>query len=99
MVDGATKDFVQGCNAQAAVDSQAQLIVACDVTQAATDVGRLVPLLEQTIRHVGQRPVQVTAGEGTHGSGARRRRVAYAPGNMPQMTRNQCKTKSRLTID
>jgi len=79
MVDGATKDFVQGCNAQAAVDSQAQVIVACDVTQAATDVGQLVPLLEQTIRHVGQRPVQVTAGEGTHGSGARRRRVLELP--------------------
>jgi hypothetical protein len=33
MMDGATKAFVQGYNAQIAVDSQAQIIVACAVTQ------------------------------------------------------------------
>jgi len=40
-----TKEFVQGYNAQAAVDSQAQVIVACGVTQAAADVGQFVPML------------------------------------------------------
>jgi transposase len=64
MVDGATKEFVQGYNAQAAVDSQAQVIVACDVTQAAADVGQFVPMLEQAIENVGQRPEQVTADAG-----------------------------------
>lgn len=64
MVDGATKEFVQGYNAQAAVDSQAQVIVACDVTQAAGDVGQFVPMLEHTIANVGQRPAQVTADAG-----------------------------------
>ena len=64
MVDGATKEFVQGYNAQAAVDSHAQVIVACGVTQAAGDVGQFVPMLEQAIGHVGQPPVHVTADAG-----------------------------------
>jgi len=64
MVDGATKEFVQGYNAQAAVDSHAQVIVACGVTQAAADVGQFVPMLEQAIGNVGQPPVQVTADAG-----------------------------------
>jgi len=64
MVDGATKAFVQGYNAQAAVDSHAQVIVACGVTQAAGDVGQFVPMLEQAIGNVGQRPEQVTADAG-----------------------------------
>lgn len=64
MVDGATKEFVQGYNAQAAVDSQAQVIVACGVTQAAADVGQFVPMLEQIAAHLGRLPVQVTADAG-----------------------------------
>jgi transposase len=64
MVDGATKEFVQGYNAQAVVDSHAQVIVACGVTQAAADVGQFVPMLEQAIGYVGQLPVQVTADAG-----------------------------------
>jgi len=64
MVDGATKEFVRGYNAQVAVDSHTQVIVAWGVTQAAADVGQLVPLLDQTIRHVGQRPGQVPADAG-----------------------------------
>jgi transposase len=64
MVDGATKEFVQGYNAQAAVDSQAQVIVACGVTQAAADVGQFVPMLEQVAAHLGHLPTQVTADAG-----------------------------------
>jgi transposase len=64
MVDGATKEFVQGYNAQAAVDSQAQVIVACAVTQAAGDVEQFVPMLVQVAAHLGQLPLQVTADAG-----------------------------------
>lgn len=46
MRDGATKSFVQAHNAQAAVVSHPQVIVATGVTQAATDVQQLVPMLE-----------------------------------------------------
>jgi len=64
MVDGATKEFVQGYNAQAAVDSQAEVIVACGVTQAAADVGQFVPMLDQVAAHLGHLPAQVTADAG-----------------------------------
>ena len=64
MKDGATKGFVQGYNAQAAVDGQAQIIVACEVTQAAPDVEQFVPLLEQIARNVGQPVAIVTADAG-----------------------------------
>jgi transposase len=64
MKDGATHSFVQAYNAQAAVDGQAQVIVACAVTQAAPDVGQLVPVLEQVETNVGQAPAVVTADAG-----------------------------------
>ena len=64
MVDGATKSFVQAYNAQAAVDGQAQVVVACGLTQAAVDVQQFVPLLEQVAANVGQCPAVVTADAG-----------------------------------
>ena len=64
MKDGATKSFVQAYNAQAAVDAEAQVIVAAAVTQAASDVGQLVPLLEQVERNVGRLPEVATADAG-----------------------------------
>jgi hypothetical protein len=65
MQDGAArKSFVQAYNAQAAVDSGAQVVVACAVTQEATDVQQLVPMLEQVVTNTGQRPAVVTADAG-----------------------------------
>ena len=64
MKDNATKEFVQAYNAQVAVDAHAQVIVACEVTQAAPDVGQFVPLLGQVARHTGQAPAIVTADTG-----------------------------------
>src|SRR5882672_8454474 len=64
MTDGATKAFVQGYNAQLAVDAHAQVIVACDVTQAASDVEQFVPMLTHAIRNVGQVPAIVLADAG-----------------------------------
>jgi hypothetical protein len=64
MTDGATKAFVQGYNAQLAVDAHAQVIVACDVTQAATDVEQFVPMLTHAVRNVGQVPAIVLADAG-----------------------------------
>src|SRR5262249_9736258 len=45
MKAGATQAFVQAYNAQAAVDGQAQIIVACTLTAAASDVEHFAPLL------------------------------------------------------
>jgi transposase len=64
MKDGATKEFVQGYNAQAAVDSQAQVIVAAAVTQEANDKKQLVPMLREVKGMTGSEPEQATADTG-----------------------------------
>jgi transposase len=56
--------FLQGYNAQAAVDSQAQVIVAVDVIQQTTDNHQLVPMLEQVEQNVGAKPQAVSADTG-----------------------------------
>ena len=64
MKDGATKEFVQAYNAQAAVDEQAQVIVAASITQEANDKQQLVPMLEQVRVLTGSVPQQATADAG-----------------------------------
>src|SRR6267143_2018304 len=64
MKDTATKEFVQAYNAQAAVDSQAQVIVAAAVTQEENDKKQLVPMLEQVKIMTGSQPQQATADSG-----------------------------------
>ena len=56
--------FVQGYNAQIAVDGKAQIIVAVDVIQQTTDNDQLAPMLEQTERNVGARPQAASADTG-----------------------------------
>jgi transposase len=55
--------FQQAYNAQAAVDTESQVIVAEEVSQAPPDVQRLVPMLEQIIALNGQAPSVLTAAE------------------------------------
>jgi hypothetical protein len=64
MKDGATKEFVQGYNAQAVVDSEAQVIVAAGVTQQANDQQQLVPMLVEVEVMTGSKPAQATADAG-----------------------------------
>lgn len=65
MPDGANKgSFVQGYNAQAAVDSEAQVIVAADLVQAANDKQQLAPMVKQTATNVGAKPTAVSADAG-----------------------------------
>ena len=64
MMDGATKSFQQAYNAQAAVDSETQVIVAAAVTQEVNDKKQLVPMLEQTERNMGRKPENATADAG-----------------------------------
>jgi transposase len=61
MLDGATKSFIQGYNAQAAVDSCSQVIVAASVTQEANDKQQLRPLLAQIGANLGALPKKVSA--------------------------------------
>lgn len=68
MPDGANKgSFVQGYNAQAVVDSEAQVIVAADLTQQPNDKQQLVPMLQQVENNLlGKRPEKASADAGYH---------------------------------
>ncbi|HUV70099.1 MAG TPA: IS1182 family transposase [Terracidiphilus sp.] len=65
MPDGANKgSFLQGYNAQAAVDSTAQVIVAAEITQQANDSRQLLPMLKQVEANMGRKPDVVSADAG-----------------------------------
>jgi transposase len=56
--------FVQGYNAQAAVEADLQLIVGQTVTQAANDKEQLLPLVQIIEQQSGQRPEEILADSG-----------------------------------
>jgi transposase len=56
--------FIQGYNAQAAVDAERQIIVACVLSNAATDQAQLVPLLAAIRTNLGGNPEEVSADAG-----------------------------------
>lgn len=65
MPDGARKgSFVQAYNVQIAVDSEAQIIVAAEITQHTNDKQQLAPMLDQVVKNMGAKPVAVTADTG-----------------------------------
>ena len=60
-----TKDgFIQSYNAQAAVDSQAQVIVAYQLTNSSTDQAQLAPLVTAVRANTGRNPDEVSADAG-----------------------------------
>jgi hypothetical protein len=60
-----TKDgFIQGYNAQAAVDGQAQIIVAQGLTASISDQAQLAPLLDAIKANTGRNPDEVSADAG-----------------------------------
>jgi transposase len=65
MRDGATKSFEQSYNCQAVVDSQAQVIVAVQVTQQANDKQQVRPLVEEMKANLdGRLPAELSADAG-----------------------------------
>ena len=64
MKDGASKSFEQCYNAQAAVDSTAQVIVAAALTQQTNDKQQLVPMMQKTIENMGRAPEAASADAG-----------------------------------
>ena len=65
MPDGANKgSFVQGYNAQIAVDSASQVIVAAEVTQETNDKNQLLPMIAQIVTNLEQKPEKVSADTG-----------------------------------
>jgi transposase len=60
-----TKDgFIQGYNAQAAVDGEAQVIVAHGLTNGGSDQDQLTPLVDAIQTHTGRQPKEVSADAG-----------------------------------
>src|ERR1700752_5357624 len=60
-----TKDgFIQGYNAQAAVDAEHQIIVSCDLTNSGADCPQLLPLIDQIKTNTEALPRQVSAEAG-----------------------------------
>ena len=60
-----TKDgFVQGCNAQAAVDGAKLIIVAHGLTQSMSDCPQLVPLVDAVRANLGRKPREISADAG-----------------------------------
>ncbi len=60
-----TKDgFIQGYNAQAAVDAERQIIVAHGLTNSSSDQGQLVPMVEAIEAQAGAPPDELSADAG-----------------------------------
>ncbi|MCX7360818.1 MAG: IS1182 family transposase [Alphaproteobacteria bacterium] len=60
-----TKDgFIQGYNAQAAVDGAHQIIVAQTLTNSSSDQAQLTPLLDEIRANLGRNPDEVSADAG-----------------------------------
>ena len=60
-----TKDgFIQGYNAQAAVDGHAQVIVAHGLTNSTSDQAQLAPLLDAIKTDLGRNPAEMSADAG-----------------------------------
>ena len=65
MPDGGNKgSFVQGYNAQIAVDSASQVIVAAEVTQETNDHRQLLPMIAQIAANLERKPEKVSADTG-----------------------------------
>jgi transposase len=56
--------FIQGYNAQAAVDGEAQIIVAHALTASMSDHGQLVPLVDTIEANLGCKPCEASADSG-----------------------------------
>ena len=56
--------FLQGYNAQAAVDAKAQVIVAHGLTDNAADAGQLIPMADAVAANAGAKPAQLSADSG-----------------------------------
>ena len=60
-----TKDgYIQGYNAQAAVDAEAQIIVAQGLTASTSDQDQLVPLVDGIEANLGRKPKEASADSG-----------------------------------
>jgi hypothetical protein len=59
-----SEGFIQGYNAQAAVDADSQVIVAGLVTNSGSDVQQMIPLLDQIRKNMGRQAKEISADSG-----------------------------------
>jgi len=59
-----SQGFVQGYNAQAAVDAESQVIVAHSLTNTGSDAHQMIPLLEQIRTNLGRQAKEISADSG-----------------------------------
>jgi len=64
MKDSSTKEFMQGYNAQAAVDATSQIIVAAEVTTQSNDKKQLEPMLAEVKENCNALPKELSADAG-----------------------------------
>ncbi len=64
MKDSSSKEFVQGYNAQAAVDAVSQVIVGADVTTQSNDKKQLEPMLAEVRENCNALPKELSADAG-----------------------------------
>jgi len=64
MLDHGLRSYVQGYNAQIAVDGHKQVIVAAELTQEVTDQHQLLPMMQHVEAIAGEKPACVTADAG-----------------------------------
>lgn len=64
MLDTSRRSFTQAYNAQIAVDGQAQVIVAAELTQQPTDRRQLAPMVEAVCKTTAAAPQTITADAG-----------------------------------
>jgi len=64
MKDSATKEFIQGYNAQAAVEATSQIIVAAEVTIQSNDKKQLEPMLAEIEKNCNAVPKELSADAG-----------------------------------
>ena len=91
MKDNGRKCFVQGYNAQIAVDAHQQVIVAAEVTQQTTDRGQLVPMVNSVRANNPIEEATVIADAGYWDTASLHHptltgiRVAVSPDSQPQL--------------
>ncbi len=76
MKDSATKGFIQGYNAQAAVEATSRIIVAADVTIQSNDKKQLSPMIAQVKENCNAVPKELSADAGYYSED----NVAYVQG-------------------
>ena len=76
MKDSATKEFIQGYNAQAAVDASSQIVVAADVTIQSNDKKQLEPMIAEIEKSCNAVPKELSADAGYYSE----ENVAHAQG-------------------